>query len=111
MANVTAFQGNPEGSLNEMQKAIELAPGQAQSYINMGALQEHAKQFDEAEASYKKAISLEPKSSSPLLMLGFFYRQSAPVARGRKGIPPGDRSRSQGTPSPAVAGPLIPCPT
>ena len=75
LANSLAAQGNQQESLKEMQKAIELAPNRSEFYQNVALLQMNLKQTSAAEESYKKAVSLDPKSAAPVLALGDFYGQ------------------------------------
>lgn len=73
LAKAFAAMGDSQGSLDEMQKAIGLAPNRTISYIDLAMLQMNAKQTSAAEESYKKAISVDPKSPKPPLALGAFY--------------------------------------
>jgi len=74
LANADAALENIEDSLREMQKAIELAPDQPRSYLNLAILQLGAKDAAAAEGNFQKAISLDSKSVTPILALGNFYR-------------------------------------
>jgi len=74
LANADAALENIEESLREMQRAIELAPDQPRSYVNLAILQLGAKDTAAAEQNFQKAISLDPKSITPRLALGNFYR-------------------------------------
>jgi tetratricopeptide (TPR) repeat protein len=73
-ANFYAAQGNVPAAMQEMQKTIAADPNRSQSYLNMGLLQLRASQPDQAEASFKKAADVAPKSMSALLALGGFYQ-------------------------------------
>jgi Flp pilus assembly protein TadD len=75
LANSYAGLGNVETSLREMQDAIGLAPDRSSSYLNMAELQLHAKDSVQAEANFKKAVELDPKSAGALMALGNFYAQ------------------------------------
>jgi tetratricopeptide (TPR) repeat protein len=74
LANADAGLQNLEESLREMQKAIELAPDQPRSYVNLAILQLDAKDAVAAEQNFQKALSLDPKSITARLALGNFYR-------------------------------------
>src|ERR1017187_4789322 len=63
LAKVTAALGDSQGSLDEMQQAIRIAPDRSNSYLNLARLQVEAKQFPAAEGSYKKAMALDPRSA------------------------------------------------
>src|SRR5215469_2312125 len=75
LANSYAGLNNIEASLKEMQDAIGLAPDRSTSYINMAELQMHAKDAAQAEANFKKAAELDPKSAGAQMALGNFYAQ------------------------------------
>jgi tetratricopeptide (TPR) repeat protein len=62
------------GAITAMQKAIQLDPNRADSYLNMALLQARGEQWEAAEANYKKAVALDPKSSNNLVALGNFYQ-------------------------------------
>src|SRR5258706_12455371 len=57
-----------------MQPAIDLDPNRSDSYLNMALLQAQGQQWDAAEASYRKAVALDPKSTNALGALGNFYQ-------------------------------------
>ncbi len=75
LANSYAGLKNIEGSLREMQDAIGLAPDRSSSYLNMAELQLHAQDPAQAEANFKKAVELDPRSAGALMALGNFYAQ------------------------------------
>jgi len=57
-----------------MQKALQLDPNRSDAYLNLAMLQMGGQQWDGAEASFKKAVDLSPKSTNALLSLGNFYQ-------------------------------------
>lgn len=73
LANSYAAMQNTSASLEEMQKAVQLDPERAQSFLNLGFLQLGARQMGAAEASFKRARELSPQSANPMLALGSFY--------------------------------------
>ena len=73
MANADAGLQDVGESLKEMQTAIELAPQDSRSYINLAMLELNAKQAQAAEQNFQKAIQLDPKSLNARLALGNFY--------------------------------------
>ena len=68
-------RGDLAGALQEMQTAIRLAPDRWEQYVNLAALEVQMDQPDAAEASFKKAASLNPQASSVQLAMGGFYQQ------------------------------------
>lgn len=75
LANSYAGLNNVEASLREMQDAIGIAPDRSTSYLNMAELELHAKDAAQAEANFKKAVELDPKSAGAQMALGNFYAQ------------------------------------
>lgn len=53
--------GQNTDALAPMQKAVELAPRDAEAHNNLGNVLSDLKRLDEAEASYRKALKLNPK--------------------------------------------------
>jgi tetratricopeptide (TPR) repeat protein len=72
LANAYAGQQDIQASLQEMQGAIDLAPGKPETYLNMAVLQLSAKKTEQAEQSFRKAVELDPKSLTAALALGNF---------------------------------------
>lgn len=72
-ANVQAALDKPDLAFSEMQKAIALDPKRALTWLDLAALQFRF-QPAEAEASYLKAISLDPQSHEAVMLLGNYYR-------------------------------------
>ena len=75
MANADAALEDVQESLREMQTAIQLAPDQPGSYLNLAFLESNAKQTGAAEQNFLKAISLNSKSVPARVALGNFYQQ------------------------------------
>ena len=73
LANVQAALQKPDLAFSEMQKAIALDPKRALTWLDLAALQARFKPA-EAEASFLKAISLEPQSRDAVMLLGDYYR-------------------------------------
>src|SRR5438477_6239958 len=73
LANAKAAGGHMDVAVQEMRKAVELSSQRAHFHTNPGLFLQNAKQFAEAEAAYKKAVELDPKSSNALLALASFY--------------------------------------
>jgi tetratricopeptide (TPR) repeat protein len=72
-ANYYAAQDKLDLAMQEMQKAIEVDPNNAESVLGMAVLQDRAKQPEQAERSFKKAAELGPKAMDAQLDLGRFY--------------------------------------
>jgi tetratricopeptide (TPR) repeat protein len=75
LANYQSGIGNLAAALQEMQKAISLAPKRAELYLSLGMLQFSGQQYDAAEASFKQATQLDPKAMNAQLALGSFYER------------------------------------
>jgi tetratricopeptide (TPR) repeat protein len=73
-ANLLSAEADYSGAVQQMQKAIALAPNRWESYLNLGLLQMRINQPDPAEASFKKAVELSPTSMSAQLALGGYYQ-------------------------------------
>jgi tetratricopeptide (TPR) repeat protein len=72
-ARYYAVQSSPAEAMQEIQKAINADPSRSESYLDLAMLQDHNKQPDLAEISFKKAAELGPKSVNAQLALGAFY--------------------------------------
>ena len=57
-------------AIQAYQKVIELDPGYAEAYNNLGIIYQEAGDLDRALASYQKAIEINPKSEKALNNLG-----------------------------------------
>ena len=73
-ANYYAAQNNLAGAMQEAQQTITLDPNRAESYLLLALLQIRANQPDQAEANFKKATAVDPKSLNAVLALGGFYQ-------------------------------------
>jgi tetratricopeptide (TPR) repeat protein len=67
---VLKHTGRLTESLEAMQKAVELAPADAESHSNLGGIFRALNRLDEAQASYRTAILLEPGYASAHSSLG-----------------------------------------
>jgi tetratricopeptide (TPR) repeat protein len=89
-ANYDAGMKNMPRAMEDMQKAISLDPNRSDLYLNLAVLQlaaippgddsSNRKQFDEAEANFKKAAAIDPKSTNAQLALGSFYQYRGRLA-------------------------------
>src|SRR5664279_3852591 len=73
-SNYDASTGNTGGALADLQKAMHLDPQRSEIYLNMGVLQMTGQQYEAAEANFKKAVDLSPKSANALVVMGNFYQ-------------------------------------
>lgn len=71
-SNLLAAQGNIPGAIEEIQKAITLAPNRWQSYISLAVLQARSNS-DVAEETFKKTLQLNPNSVDGLLAYSDFW--------------------------------------
>ncbi len=60
IAGCQASLGELDEALIAMKKAVELNPGHAEGYNNIGSILERKGKLDEAVASYKRALELKP---------------------------------------------------
>jgi tetratricopeptide (TPR) repeat protein len=74
-ASLDAGQGNRDGAMKEMQKAIDLDPSQLPLYVQLAALQS-VKQLDLAEATLKKALTINPKFVPAIESLALVYQDT-----------------------------------
>ena len=64
-------KGDSEGAIERFQQALELDPGNAKDYyIYLGRAHEMLNRLEEAEASYRKAIELDPDYIRAYINLG-----------------------------------------
>jgi tetratricopeptide (TPR) repeat protein len=73
-ANYYAAQNNLAGALQEAQQTVALDANRSESYLLLALLQIRANQPDQAEANFKKATAVDPKSLNAVLALGGFYQ-------------------------------------
>jgi protein O-GlcNAc transferase len=61
LSNLLEQGGDLEAAIAEMQKAVQLAPKQADFYLLLGQKQQKAKQYQEAIQSYRRSTELNPQ--------------------------------------------------
>ena len=93
-SNYYAGMNNTAAALADMQKALQLDPNRSDSYLNLAMLQMHGEQWDAAEASFKKAVELSPKSTNALVSLGNFYQTRGRFPEAEAVIPAGHCGRT-----------------
>jgi protein O-GlcNAc transferase len=62
--------GKFQQSLAPNQKAVRLAPNDAEAYVILGSTLQELRRFEDAEANYKKAIALKPDFAAAHYCLG-----------------------------------------
>jgi Tfp pilus assembly protein PilF len=77
---VLAKNNKPGSALEELNEAIRIDPGYDMSYLYRGNVYVVMKQFDPAEADYRKALSLKPDNPA-------VHQALAVLARRRSGSP------------------------
>jgi len=55
----------PEDAFQAYRKAAELTPKDPEPHLSAGLLHERRKEFSDAEAEYKQALTLDPRSNDP----------------------------------------------
>lgn len=73
-SNYDAATGNIGAALADLNEVLKLDKNRSDAYLNIGVLQMQGQQFDAAEAAFKKAAEISPKSENALVMLGNFYQ-------------------------------------
>lgn len=75
LSNAEALLGDQAGALTSAQEAVANAPQRADTYTNLGILQERAGLFPEAESSLQRAHTLDSATLAPILALGKAYER------------------------------------
>ncbi len=88
LSDADAALGNLKDALEEARDSTEMAPDRSAGFINLGLIQAKASAYDDAEASFEKAQSLDPVSVTPLLALANLYQQQRRWPERSSGIPP-----------------------
>jgi len=61
------------GAVKELELAVRYAPSSVPARLNLGNAYRGAKQFDQAQREYEKALSLDARSPDPWFNLGVLY--------------------------------------
>src|SRR4051794_22126945 len=72
-ANALAGRNELDAAMIEIQGAIALDPTRSLTYTNLGALQMAAAADDRAEATFRRAVEIAPRSVGAQLMLASYY--------------------------------------
>jgi tetratricopeptide (TPR) repeat protein len=72
LANALAGLRDVDGAVRELEESMQLAPGDSRPYTSLGAIKAVQGKQQEADAAYRKAIELAPKSVAPRLAFAYF---------------------------------------
>lgn len=70
-----------EKAIAAAQAAVKNRPTNAASYVELGMVHFHAKQFDEAMAAFQQAIGLDPNSADAFNWIGRVYYHLGPAQK------------------------------
>ena len=73
LAQSIASMKDMNGAIQETENSIKMQPGEALPYVQLGSFQLAQGQADLAEAAFKRAINVDPKSIPATLGLAKFY--------------------------------------
>lgn len=82
-ANSERANGSPQRARELLERAIDQSPRQAQGYVSLADLQADQGQFDAAETTYHKALSLDAAHPDALRGLATVLAQNGKVAQSR----------------------------
>lgn len=72
-ATIYGYEGNAQGTENELRKTIELDSNYLAAYSALGSLFINTKQDERAIAEFKKIIELRPDNASAYTLVGMIY--------------------------------------
>jgi len=70
---IYAHMEKPEEAIKMYNKALALAPGNADIWVNLGLAQLHVSQYDQAIVSFGRAVKAQPTSPDLHILLGNAY--------------------------------------
>lgn len=82
-ARAAEAQGDANGAIAKYKSIIEISPGLAAAYNNLGALYVRQRDYEDAVATLEKGLKLNPKMTSALALLGVSFYQMGDYARAR----------------------------
>ncbi len=65
-----ALKHNTAKAISDLNNAIKAAPDFFEAYLELGSVQQEAKQYEGAEQALRKAIALKPTAAEPVIDLG-----------------------------------------
>lgn len=77
--------GQLDEARDQVEEALKAQPGDGQLYNFLGVIHAQAKDFGSAESSFRRAIQLAPRLTSPYLNLGRLYQEHAAVDKHAEG--------------------------
>lgn len=80
------FEGNLDAALADLNKAIEIAPGSAMAWNDLGLLQDARGASREAEVAFKKAIELDPDDPISHANLAILYLDQSRMKEAKREI-------------------------
>lgn len=72
-ANALAALRDPDGAVTQIEEALEIDPQSSEAFVTLGAVRMQSGQAKEAEAAFRRAITLAPSSIDPKLALANFF--------------------------------------
>src|SRR6266496_976982 len=79
-ANALASLKDPAGAIAEIEEALKVQPNESRTFVNLGAVRMGSGEATEAEAAFRKAISLDPSSvNAHLAFANFLWSAARPA--------------------------------
>jgi len=85
-ANAMAGMKDVPGAIEEIEEAQKIAPGDSNVFVSRAAIQQQSGSAKEAEASFRQALTLDPKSVSAHLAFGNFLLATGRLAEAEQEI-------------------------
>ena len=79
-------EGKFDKAITELEKAKELAPGDAKTHLNLAQSYEAKGELDKALAEYKASIEADPKQPEALYNIAIIYKSKADIANAIKSL-------------------------
>ena len=72
LANALAGLKDQDGAIRELEASMQLAPDDSRPYTSLGSIKATQGKGQEAEAAYRKAVEIDPKSVGARLALAYY---------------------------------------